>query len=92
MRDRLCCVRCSGRCADDRPRSERTGVVGLATWICTKDMDGLTALAQQVLEEDPFSGALFAFRGRRGGLIKLLWYDGQGMCLYSKRLEKGHFV
>jgi transposase len=57
-----------------------------------KGMDGLAVLAQQVLEEDPFSGALFAFRGRRGGLIKLLWYDGQGMCLYSKRLEKGHFV
>jgi transposase len=57
-----------------------------------KGMDGLVMLAQQVLEEDPFSGALFAFRGRRGGLIKLLWYDGQGMCLFSKRLEKGHFV
>jgi transposase len=57
-----------------------------------KGMDGLAMLAQQVLEEDPFSGALFAFRGRRGGLIKLLWYDGQGLCLYSKRLEKGHFV
>jgi transposase len=57
-----------------------------------KGMDGLAMLAQQVLEEDPFSGALFAFRGRRGGLIKLLWYDGQGICLYSKRLEKGHFV
>jgi transposase len=57
-----------------------------------KGMDGLAMLAQQVLEEDPFSGALLAFRGRRGGLLKLLWYDGQGMCLYSKRLEKGHFV
>jgi len=38
------------------------------------------------------TGALFAFRGRRGGLVKLLWYDGQGLCLFSKRLEKGHFV
>jgi transposase len=57
-----------------------------------KGMDGLTMLAQQVLAEDPFSGALFAFRGKRGGLVKLLWYDGQGMCLFSKRLEKGHFV
>ena len=57
-----------------------------------KGMDGLAMLAQQVLEESPFSGALFAFRGRRGGLIKLLWYDGQGMCLFSKRLERGHFV
>ena len=42
--------------------------------------------------EDPFGGALFAFRGRRGGLVKLLWYDGQGMCLFNKRLERGHFV
>jgi transposase len=49
-------------------------------------------LAQQVLTEDPFGGALFAFRGKRGGLVKLLWYDGQGMCLFSKRLERGHFV
>jgi len=57
-----------------------------------KGMDGLAMLAQQVLEENPFSGALFAFRGKRGGLVKLLWYDGQGMCLFSKRLERGHFV
>jgi transposase len=56
------------------------------------DRDGLAMLAQQVLRQDPFSGALFAFRGRRGGLVKLLWYDGQGMCLFAKRLERGHFV
>jgi transposase len=55
-------------------------------------MDGLAMLAQQVLNEDPFGGAVFAFRGRRGGIIKLLWYDGQGVCLYTKRLERGHFV
>jgi transposase len=52
-----------------------------------KGMDGLAMLAQKVLEEDPFSGALFAFRGKRGGLVKILWFDGQGMCLFSKRLE-----
>src|SRR3979411_663144 len=57
-----------------------------------KGIDGLALLAQQVLTEDPFGGALFAFRGKRGGLVKLLWYDGQGMCLFSKRLEKGHFI
>jgi transposase len=57
-----------------------------------KGMDGLAMLAQQVLRQDPFSGALFAFRGRCGGLVKLLWYDGQGMCLFSKRLERGHFI
>ena len=57
-----------------------------------KGMDGLAMLAQQMLHEDPFGGALFAFRGRRGGIVKLLWDHGQGLCLYSKRLERGHFV
>ncbi len=57
-----------------------------------KGMDGLAMLAQQGLAADPFSGALFAFRGKRGGLVKLLWFDGQGLCLFSKRLEKGHFL
>ena len=38
---------------------------------------------------DPHSGHLFVFRSRRGGLIKVLWHDGQGMCLYAKRLERG---
>ena len=71
---------------------------GVRVWLACgytdmrKGMDGLAMLAQQVLNEDPFSGALFAFRGKRGGLVKLLWFDGQGMCLFSKRLEKGHFV
>jgi transposase len=57
-----------------------------------KGIDGLAMLVQQVLQENPFEGAIFGFRGRRGGRIKLLWYDGQGMCLFSKRLERGHFV
>jgi transposase len=39
-----------------------------------KGMDGLAMLAQQVLNDDPFGGAVFAFRGRRSGIIKLLWY------------------
>jgi transposase len=60
--------------------------------ICVVAWDGLAMLAQQVLNENPCSGALFAFRGRRGGLVKLLWYDGQGLCLYAKRLDHGHFV
>jgi transposase len=57
-----------------------------------KGIDGLAVLAQQLLREDPFGGALFAFRGRRGGLVKILWFDGQGLCLFAKRLERGHFV
>ena len=57
-----------------------------------KGFNGLSALAQTVLKQDPFSGHLFVFRGRRGDLIKIIWWDGQGACLFSKRLEKGRFV
>ena len=67
---------------------------GVRVWLACghtnmrKGMDGLAMLAQQALEQDPFSGALFAFRGKRGGLVKLLWFDGQGMCLFSKDWSK----
>lgn len=54
-----------------------------------KGFDGLAVLTQQVLEQSPHSGALFAFRGKRGDLVKLLWYDGQGLCLFSKRMDRG---
>ncbi|QXX76049.1 IS66 family insertion sequence element accessory protein TnpB [Methylovirgula sp. HY1] len=57
-----------------------------------RGFDGLALMVQEVLEQNPFSGALFAFRGKRGDLIKLLWWDTQGLCLFSKRLEKGRFV
>lgn len=57
-----------------------------------KGLDGLAVLIQQVLREDPHSGAVFAFRGKRGDLVKLLWYDGQGLCLFSKRMDRGRFV
>ena len=52
----------------------------------------LAAQAQQVLEEDPYSGHMFVFRGRRGDLLKIIWWDQQGACLFSKRLERGRFV
>ena len=54
--------------------------------------DGLARLVQEVLGRDPFSGHVFAFRGRRGHLVKLLFWDGQGLCLYAKRLDRGKFV
>ena len=57
-----------------------------------KGFNGLAVLIQEVLMQNPHSGALFAFRGRRGDLIKLLWWDTQGLCLYAKRLEKGRFL
>lgn len=52
---------------------------------------GLAMLVQQTLAEDPFDGAVFAFRGRRAGLIKLIWHDGVGLCMLTKRLEHGQF-
>ena len=52
----------------------------------------LAAQAQTVLNEDPFSGHLFVFRGRRGDLLKIIWWDQQGACLFYKRLERGRFV
>jgi transposase len=57
-----------------------------------KGMDGLAALVQTALSENPFSGHIFVFRGRRGDLVKLLWFDGDGLCLFAKRLERGRFV
>ena len=57
-----------------------------------KGMQGLAMLVQQVLAEDPFNGALYAFRGRRGNLLKLVWHDGIGLCMLTKRLERGRFV
>jgi transposase len=53
---------------------------------------GLSAMVQNALEENPFSGQVFVFRGKRGDLIKLLWFDGDGLCLFAKRLERGRFV
>ena len=57
-----------------------------------KGFVGLSSLAEAVLRQDPYSGHLFVFRGRRGDLIKVIWWDGQGACLFSKRLERGRFV
>lgn len=57
-----------------------------------KGIAGLAALTQDVVHQKPASGAVFAFRGRRGDRIKLLYWDGQGFCLYYKGLERGRFL
>lgn len=57
-----------------------------------KGFAGLSALTEKVLKQDTFGGHLFVFRGRRGDLIKIIWWDGQGAYLFSKRLERGRFV
>jgi transposase len=53
---------------------------------------GLALLVQETLKADPHAGHLFVFRGKRGDLVKIIWHDGQGACLFSKRLERGRFV
>jgi transposase len=71
---------------------------GTQVWIAAGVTDlrrgftGLSSLVQTVLEQDPFSGHVFVFRGRRGDLLKVLWWDGDGLCLLAKRLERGRFV
>jgi transposase len=57
-----------------------------------KGFDGLALLVQETMKSDPHGGHLFVFRGKRGDLIKILWHDGQGMCLFAKRLERGRFI
>jgi transposase len=71
---------------------------GARVWLATgrtdmrKGMNGLALQIQEVLRRDPFGGHVFVFRGRKGDLLKILWHDDQGMCLFVKRLEAGRFI
>ena len=68
---------------------------GVRVWLATGHTDmrkgfaSLSLQVQEVLRRDPLSGQLFCFRGRRGDLLKVIWHDGQGACLFTKRLERG---
>src|ERR1700733_13163418 len=70
---------------------------GVQVWLAAgstdmrKGFDGLAALVQTELAEDPFSGQLFVFRGRAGDRVKNLWWSGDGLCLFAKRLERGGY-
>jgi transposase len=84
---------------DDRVFAGMIGLpVGTRIWIAAGVTDlrrgftGLSGMVQTALKENPFSGHVFVFRGRRGDLIKLLWWDGDGLCLFAKRLERGRFI
>ncbi len=72
--------------------------IGTRVWLAAgvtdmrRGMFGLAALVETTLENDAYSGHVFVFRGKRGDLIKVLWADGDGLCLFAKRLEKGRFV
>jgi transposase len=71
---------------------------GTKIWIAAgvtdlrRGFDGLSAQVQNTLQQQPFSGHIFVFRGRRGDIVKLLWWDGDGLCLFAKRLERGRFI
>ncbi len=71
---------------------------GTKIWIAAgvtdlrRGFDGLSAQVQNTLRQQPFSGHVFVFRGRRGDIVKLLWWDGDGLCLFAKRLERGRFI
>ncbi|ALJ36326.1 IS66 family insertion sequence hypothetical protein [Azospirillum brasilense] len=71
---------------------------GVRVWLATGHTDmrkgwaSLALLVQERLAQDPHSGHLFLFRGRRGDKIKILYYDTNGLCLFAKRLQRGRFV
>lgn len=71
---------------------------GTRIWIAAgftdlrRGFQGLSSLVETVLERQPYSGHVFVFRGKRGDLIRLLWSDGDGLCLFQKRLERGRFI
>ena len=71
---------------------------GVRVWLATGHTDmrcGFPSLAlrvQEVLKHDAMGGGLFCFRGKRGDLLKVIWHDGQGACLFTKRLERGRFI
>jgi len=71
---------------------------GTRIWIAAGVTDmrrgfpGLSAQVQMILKQQPFSGHVFVFRGRRGDTIKILWDDEDGLCSFAKRLERGRFI
>lgn len=65
-------------------------VAGVTDMRC--GFQGLAAKVQTALDDNPFSGNVFVFRGRRGDTLKILWATGDGLCLLAKRLETGRFV
>ena len=56
-----------------------------------KGAEGLAALVRDTMKADPFSGAIYVFRARRADRIKMIFWDGTGVCLYAKRLEERAF-
>jgi transposase len=72
-------------------------LTGVQVWLATtpvdmrKSFDGLAEVVRSFLKSDPLSGNLFVFRNRGGHLVKILWWDQNGLAIYYKRLERGEF-
>jgi transposase len=73
------------------PAGTRIGIAAGVTDL-RRGFTRLSGMVQKALKENPFSGHVFVFRGRRWDLIKMLWWDGDGLCLFAKRLEQGRFI
>jgi transposase len=72
-------------------------LTGVQIWVATtpidmrKSFDGLAEVVRSFLGRDPLSGNLFVFRNKGGHLVKILWWDRDGLAIYYKRLERGAF-
>ena len=78
--------------ADDPDPDGRAGVARDGLHGYAQRIPSLALQVQEVLRKDPLGGHLFCFRGRRGDLLKVIWHDGQGACLFTKRLERRRFL
>ena len=74
-----------------------TGDDGVRIYVATvpvdmrKSFDGLVEVVRSFLGHDPLSGSMFVFRNRAGHMLKILWWDQDGLAIFYKRLERGTF-
>jgi transposase len=66
-------------------------VLGNIGCLNTLQLRALAALVREQMQADPFSGAVYVFRAKRADRVKLIYWDGTGVCLFAKRLEDGKF-
>ena len=83
---------CSSRCPSPAPLLIAATAQSAQSRPPTSEVVHGALTVQEKLKHDPHAGHLFVFRGRRGDLIKVIWHDGHGACLFTKRLERGRFI